>query len=132
MARIDKYNPVSGGFRARLGWQPVAGEVGDVIAVVINGTGQAVKTTDAINCDGVVVLSSLLSQNDPVDVMTGGEIVDVTANDGVTGRAAGARVFAATAGGVNATAPAAGVNATRIGRFVEDWRLVVRVAPVQG
>lgn len=132
MARIDKYDPVSGGFRAKLGWQPVAAEVGDVIAVAINGSGLAVKTTDAITCDGVVCLSSLLNQNDPVDVMTHGEIVDVGASDNVTGAAAGARVYSATGGGVGTTAPGAGVNGTRIGRFIEAWRLVVRVQPVQG
>lgn len=133
MARIDKYDPVSGGFRARLGWAPSAAEVGDVIAVVINGTGLAVKTTDAVSCDGVVCMSSLLALNDPVDVMTDGEIVDVSSTaDNVTGAAAGARVFSNTGGAVFATAPVAGVNGTRIGRFVEAWRLVVRVTPVQG
>lgn len=133
MARIDKYDPVSGGFRARLGWAPVAGEVGDIIAVVINGTGLAVKTTDAITADGVVCMSSLLSLNDPVDVMTHGEIVDVsTTADNVTGVAAGATVFANTGGAVFATAPAAGVNGTRIGKFVENWRLIVRVQRWQG
>jgi len=132
MARFDKYDPVSGGFRARLGWAPVAAEVGDVIAVVINGSGLAIKTTDAITCDGVVCLSSLNSLNDVVDVMTSGEIVDVGANDNVTGAAIGARVFSATGGAIGTTAPAAGVNGTRIGRFIEAWRLVVRVGSIQG
>jgi hypothetical protein len=133
MARIDKYNPVNGGFRAKLGWQPVAGEVGDIIAVVINGSGLAVKTTDAITCDGVVVLSSLLNQNDMVDVMTSGEIVDISASaDNVTGAAAGAQAYANTGGAVYVTAPGAGVNGTRLGRFIEAWRLVVRVQRVQG
>lgn len=132
MARIDKYDPVSGGFRARLGWQPVGTEVGDVIAVVIDGTGHAVKTTNAITCDGVVCLSSLLNQEDVVDVMTDGEIVDIGASDNVTGAAAGALAYSANAGAVGVTAPAAGVNGTRIGRFVEAWRLIVRIHPVQG
>lgn len=129
MARIDKYNPVSGGFRARIGWQPVAAEVGDIIAVTINGQGQAVKAA-AATADGVVCLSSLVSSGDVVDVMTHGEIVDVTANDNIA-PAAGAEVFAAAAGGFGA-APAAGANGTRIGRFVEAWRLIVRVQRVQG
>lgn len=132
MARFDKYDPVSGGFRARLGWAPVASEVGDVIAVAINGSGLAVKTTDAITADGVVCMSRVLSQNDVIDVMTHGEIVDVGASDGITGAAAGATVYSATAGAIGTTAPGAGVNGTRIGKFVEAWRLIVRVQRWQG
>jgi hypothetical protein len=134
MARIDKYDPVSGGFRARLGWTPSAAEVGDVIAVTVNGSGLAVKTTAATDvCEGVVCMSSLLNLNDVVDVMTDGEIVDVAASgDNVSGHSAGSVAYAGATGAVNATAPGAGVNGTKIGRFIEAWRLVVRVGRVQG
>lgn len=133
MARFDKYDPVSGGFRARLGFAPVASEVGDVIAVDLNTSGQVIKAVAAADAEGVICLSSLLAQGDVVDVMTHGEIVDVAASgDNVTGAAAGAPAFAAAGGGVNVTAPGAGVNGTRIGVFVESWRLVVRVQKVQG
>lgn len=131
MARIDKYDGKVGGFRARLGWAPVASEVGDIIGVTINGSGQAVKAA-AATADAVVCMSSLLTQGEPVDCMTAGEIVDVGTDDNVTGKAAGAEVFAGAAGALNATAPGAGVNGVRIGRFIEDWRLVVRVQKVQG
>lgn len=131
MARIDKYDPVSGGFRARLGFQPVAGEVGDVIAVLIDGTGTVQKGT-ATDCDGVICLSSLLNQGDVVDVMTHGEIVDIGTGNGVTGNAAGAKAYAAAAGAVGVTAPGAGVNGVYIGTYVEAWRLVVRHQQVQG
>lgn len=130
MARIDKYQA---GFRARLGFQPLAAEVGDIIPVVINGSSLAVKTTDAITCDGVICLSSLLNQNDYVDVMTSGEIVDiVAASDNIAGAAAGATIFAGNAGATTTTAPVAGTNATRIGKCVEAWRLIVRVQRWQG
>lgn len=133
MARFDKYDPVSGGFRARLGFAPTAGEVGDVIAVNLNGSGQVIKAVAAADAEGVIVLSSLLSQGDVVDVMTHGEIVDVGATgDNVSGHSAGSVAYAGATGAVNATAPGAGVNGTRIGRFVESWRLVVRVQKVQG
>lgn len=133
MARFDKYNPVSGGFRARLGFAPSAAEVGDVIAVTINGSGLVVKTTAATDvCEGVICLSSLLNQGDVVDVMTDGEVVDITANDNVTGAATGAVAYAGASGAVNVTAPGSGVNGTKIGRFIEAWRLVVRVGRVQG
>jgi hypothetical protein len=131
MARIDKYNGVVGGFRARLGFTPLSTEVGDIIAVAINGSGLAVKAT-ALNAEGVIVLSSLLALNDPVDVMTDGEVVDVTDADNITGRAAGAKIFAGAAGVVNVTAPAAGVNGVSIGTMVENWRLVVRIQKTQG
>jgi hypothetical protein len=105
--------------------------VGDVIAVTINGTGLAVKAA-AGTAQGVICLSSLLNQNDVVDIMTAGEIVDVTANDNITGAAAGAVAYAGATGAVNVTAPGAGVNGVRIGQFVEAWRLIVRVSQVQG
>lgn len=132
MARIDKYNPVSGGFRARLGFAPVAGEVGDIIGVTINSSGLVVKAS-ATDADGVICLSSLLAQGDVVDVMTHGEIVDVAASgEGVTTPAAGADVYAAASGALTTTAPTpAGTNGVRIGNFVEAWRLVVRVQKFQ-
>lgn len=133
MARIDKYNPVSGGFRAKLGFAPTAAEVGDVIAVTINGSGNAVKAS-ATNADGVICLSSLLAQADPVDVMTSGEIVDIASDgsSGVTSPVAGLEVFAGAAGAIVNAGPAAAANGVRIGRMVEAWRLVVRVGRIQG
>ncbi len=131
MARVDKYVPGVGNFRAVLGWQPVAAEVGDVIGVTINGSGQAVKGA-AATTEAVVCLSSLLNQGDRVDCFTDCEVVDVTDNDNITGRAAGAEVFAAAGGALGVTGPAAGANMTRIGRFIENWRLVVRIQRVQG
>jgi hypothetical protein len=131
MARFDKYNPVSGGFRARLGFAPVAADVGDVIGVLIDGSGTVQKAA-AATAEGVICLSSLLNQGDVVDVMTHGEIVDIGANNNVTGFAAGAKAYAGAAGAVNVTAPGAGVNGVYIGTFVEAWRLIVRVQKVQG
>jgi hypothetical protein len=65
--------------------------------------------------------------------MTDGEIVDVAASgDNVSGHSAGSVAYAGATGAVNATAPGAGVNGTKIGRFIEAWRLVVRVGRVQG
>ena len=132
MARIDKYNPVSGGFRARLGFAPVAGEVGDVIGVTLDSSG-LVQKASATNAVGVICLSSLLAQGDVVDVMTHGEIVDVAASgEGVTTPAAGAAVYAGATGALSTTAPSpAGTNGVYVGSFVEAWRLVVRVQKMQ-
>lgn len=130
MARFDKYNPVNGGFRARLGFAPVAGDVGDPIAVTIDSSGLVQKAAVA-TAEGVICLSSLLTTGDVVDVMTSGEIVDV-GNDNITGRAAGVEMFAGATGAITNVGPGAGVNGVKIGRFIENWRLVVRVQKVQG
>lgn len=122
MARIDKYNPVSGGFRAKLGFAPVAADLGKVIPVDINSSGRVVKAAaNSAAARAVICMPSLLSEGDPVDCMTDGEIVDVTTAD-VTGAVAGAAIKAAAAGTVGAAGT--GVN---IGHMVEAWRLVVRV-----
>lgn len=114
MARFDKYDGVSGGYRSRLAFAPVAGEVGTVIAVELDGDGNVIKCTAAANCRGVICLSQLLAEGDRVDVMTAGEIV------GVEGLAAGTDYAAGAAGAI-----AAGVG---LGWTVEADRLVVRLA----
>lgn len=122
MARIDKYDPVDGGFRAPLGFQPVASDVGKIYAVDINGSGQAIKSVDGTGARGVICLSSMIAQGKPVDVMTDGELVDVVAADGVTGLGAGVEMKAGAAGIVTN----AGTGRS-LGFFVQNWRLVIRV-----
>lgn len=123
MARFDKIEPHCGSFRAPLGFQPVAADVGKIYAVDISGTGTAIKSVDGTSCRGVICLSSLIPQGKPVDVMTDGEIVDIlAAADGVTGFAAGAKVMAGAAGVVSNAA--AGLP---VGWFVQSWRLIVRL-----
>lgn len=122
MARIDKYDPKDGGFRAKLGFAPAAADVGKVIPVDIDGSGLAQRAAaNSAVARGVICLSSQLNQGDPVDVMTDGEIVDVTTAD-VTGAAAGATVLAGAAG----TVDVAGTGRA-VGFMVEAWRLIVRV-----
>ena len=118
MPRIDKYQSAIGGFRAKLGFAPVSNDVGAIIAVGLNGSGRIVKGAGATGIVGVLCLSSLLANGDVADVMTSGEIVDVT------GLAAGTSYFGVPADGtVTATATAN----KRIGHTVEAWRLIVRV-----
>lgn len=122
MARFDKVDPKDGSFRVKLGFAPVAGDVGKVIPVEVNGSGVAVKAAaNSTTARGVIVLSSLLAQGDPVDCMTDGEIVDVT-TDSVTGAVAGALIRVAAAG----TVGAAGTGIS-VGHMVENWRLIVRL-----
>lgn len=126
MARIDKTEPHVGSFRAPLGFQPVAADVGKIYAVDINGSGAVVKSVDGTDCRGVICLSSMIPQGKPVDVMTSGELVDILdASSGVTGFGAGVLVKAGAAGIVSNAA--AGKS---IGWFVQAWRLVVRLGAV--
>jgi hypothetical protein len=122
VARFDKVEPQGGSFRAPLGFQPVAADVGKIYAVDINGSGQAIKSVDGTACRGVICLSSMIAQGKPVDVMQDGEIVDVIAADGVTGQGAGVLMKAGAAGIVTN----AGVGMP-LGWFVQSWRLVMRL-----
>lgn len=124
MSRIDKYDPVDGGFRAKLAFAPA---VGVALGVGLDATGKVVAGAGATGVVGVICPSSVLAINDVIDVMTHGEIVDVT------GLAAGTSYYGAAADGVVAAgAPAVGVNSAKIGYTVEAWRLIVRVETVQG
>lgn len=125
MARYDKYDPVSGGFRAALAadW---ATPVGTPTAVTLDGNGRVVKVAAVDTALGVLVVDSAKLAGDIVDVMTSGEIVDCT------GLTAGTSYFSHTDATLVNTAPGAGVNKVRVGHTVEAARLVVRVARVQG
>jgi hypothetical protein len=120
MARFDKYDPLGGGFRARLaaGWAVADGtSVGvglDISGHVVAGAGNSCIV-------GAVALVGG-TPGKAVDVMTAGEIVDVN-DTGFSGRAAGIPVYAVPAtGAMTATA----LNNIKIGHMVEADRLVVR------
>lgn len=125
MARIDKYDPISGGFRAPLAadW---AGPLATPVGVGLDANGRVVPGAGSTGVLAVVVVDGQLSPTgdrtnnkfagDPVDCMTDGEIVDCT------GLAAGTVQNSAADGTVSAAA------GTRVGHTVEAQRLVVRVA----
>ncbi len=141
-ARYDKYEPISGGFRAPLAADltfDAAGHYGPK-AVSLNASGQVVEGTAAQSgAVGLLVKNVPLYPNlgnipgavnagvpiggkagNIVDIMTHGEIV------GVTGLVAGTAYYAASNGTLTATAPATGVQGWRVGHTVEADRLVVR------
>lgn len=128
MSRFDKYDPVDGGFRAPLNAAVPASDVGKIIGVSLNGTGKVVYGgAAAINIKGVICPVRAMNAGDVIDVMTDGEIVNATLNDGTTALTAGTD-YAATA-----TAGTGGITATLasnqyIGHTVEASRLIVRVA----
>lgn len=126
-ARYDKYDPISGGFRAPLDAAWADALVGEVRGVGLNANGRVVAGAGNTGIKGVVVITKAMAAGDIVDVMTDGEVVSVA------GLAAGTTYYAATADGVlGSAAPAAGANAVAVGCTVEASRLVVRVDRVQG
>lgn len=124
MSRYDKYDPFSGGFRAKLNAAVLAANVGKIVPVSINASGRVVvggATLDLIR--GVICPVRAMAAGDVVDVMTAGEIVECTTTGGVA-FTAGQVVYAHTDGTVDATA----TDGLAIGQMIELDRMVVRVA----
>lgn len=128
MARYDKYDPYSGGFRAPLAADWLAADLGKPYGVGLNASGQVVKGNGATGILGVMVLTKVRQAGDIVDVMTAGEIVEWGPTAGTPGTDFGVAGtnYASNAAGVIA----AGTGAAHIGCTVAAERLVVRV--IQG
>ncbi len=116
MAHFDKYDPYSGGFRGPLAFKIEKADVGKPIAVGVNANGQIIKGNGNANMLGVVIGHSPKNIGDIIDVMTHGEIVEMT---GVT---AGTRLYGFDDGSINATK-----TGTPLGFTIEKERFVVRV-----
>lgn len=149
MARYDKYDPISGGFRALLGAALTLtnGGIGPV-AVSLNASGRVlVGTAGQSGPVGVMVKNvargpvgpwgTSLSGGTPnanapigaqvgdaVDIMTSGEIVDIDP----AAFPAGSKVYAATDGTLSTTG---GTGKFLVGYTVTAGRLVVRFAAGQ-
>jgi hypothetical protein len=122
IARFDLYDPISGGFRAKLAAAWVAAD-GTPVAVGLDATGKVVPGAGTTGIVGVVVLvKTSKNAGDVVDVMTGGEIVEV-GDTGFTGRAAGIPVYGIPGTGALTNVATANV---RIGHMAEADRLIVR------
>jgi hypothetical protein len=124
-ARYDKYDPISGGFRAPLAADWADNQKGIPFAVTLDGNGRVIKVAAADTALAVLVIDSAKSAGDIVDCMTDGEIVQV-------GLAAGTVYYTKADATLEAVAPGAGVSKVRAGFTVEADRLVVRVDKVQG
>jgi hypothetical protein len=125
MARIDKYDPVDGGFRAPLNADHAKTTPGNPIAVGLNASGRVVDGAGNTGITGILVLDSARLAGDIVDVMSDGEMVEMV------GLTAGTVITADNTTGVLAvTAPGAG--RTRIGWTVEASRLIARLGRVTG
>lgn len=127
-ARYDKYNPISGGFRAKsaIAWVYSATEgsndLGKVWAVGLDANGKVVKGAGATGIIGIVVVTKPTAINDVMDVMTDGEVADFTLAN-ASAAAAGTRYFGVAADGTFSTT----ATGTRLGWTVEASRLVVHV-----
>jgi len=133
MARYDKYDPISGGFRAALAADWDDADCGDPFAVGLDSSGRVVKGAGQTGIVGVLVVDGQVSgtgtrvsnkfAGDIVDVMTAGEIVEATSSTG-TALVAGTAYYGVPADGtLSATATAN----KKIGFTVALDRLVVRV-----
>lgn len=128
MARYDKYSGVTGGFRAKM-----AADAPQAAWDLVRGAGLDAQGRMLLAAPGVsgfvgvtIVDRTKRKAGDVQDVMTAGEIVDLT------GLVAGTTYYLDANGLLTTTAPAAGVNGYRVGHTVESWRLVVRFERVQG
>lgn len=134
MARYDKYDPKVGGFRAFLAVDWLLADINKVVPVGLDVNGHVVKGPGQTGVLGVLVLTRvILAADEPVDVMTAGEIVEYPT---AAAPAAAGTVIYGDVTGAFGTGDNAGtaVNAVRIGHTVESKigkgaRLVVRVQP---
>lgn len=115
--RFDKYDPVSGGFRAPLNAAYTGAAA--ALGVGLNSSGKVVVGAGATGIVGVICQPYDKAANDIVDVMTDGEIVEAAL-------AAGTTYYAHATTGVISTT----VSAYRVGHTVEAGRLVVRTLPI--
>lgn len=129
MARIDKYNPYGGGFRAPLAADWVSGDLGKPYAVGLNSSGQVVKGAGQSGIAGVLVLTKAYKAGTVVDVMTDGELIEFAPTATTPGSGfgtAGTAYFANTSTGVISTTGTTGAH--KVGFTVEGSRLIVHLA----
>lgn len=118
MARIDKYEPVGGGFRASLAADFTGASA--PLGVSLDGNGRVVPGDGGgKGIKGVVCLPYDKKAGEIVDCMTDGELVEF-------GGAAGSNYTANTTTGA-ITSAAASATQVYVGHTVEATRLIVRV-----
>lgn len=147
MARYDKYDPISGGFRAPLAanltltngefgpkavsldvnGRVVVGTAGTsgLVGIVVKNAARTPWTTATVGPQGTPNAATAIGAmaGDIVDVMTSGEIVSLV-GAGITGLAAGQPIYATPAGDLTNVATAN----IKVGYTVEADRFIVRVA----
>lgn len=128
MARYDKYDPMSGGFRAPLAAAITnPAQIGVPLGVGLDANGRAVIGSGNTGVRGVYVADQVKAAGDIADCMTSGEIVDLDPAAFVPGT----KYLAQANGTINTTAGGVEVGITvrdtAITTGVVKPRLVVRV-----
>lgn len=145
MAKYDKYDPISGGFRAKLNAALTLTDGGFIGAVSLNSSGRVVVGTAGqsglvgvcvknvakgpVGAWGTSLQGGTPNPNAPigatagdvVDIMTSGEIVGLDVDD----FPAGTKIYANADGSLTATGATGDIQ---VGWTVEAGRLIVRVA----
>jgi len=122
VSRFDKYDPVSGGFRAPLAALIAVTDKDKVFAVALDNTGKVVRTGITTAIIGVICPTKAMAAGDVIDVMTSGEIVEATMTVG-TAFTAGAPVYGHADGTVNGTI----TTSKLLGNMIELDRMIIRV-----
>jgi hypothetical protein len=121
MARFDKYDGKTGGFRAPLAAAIAIGDVGKIQAVSIDSSGRAAIGGAAQTAiSGLICPVRPMEAGEAIDVMTRGEIEEATETAG-TAFTLGLPVFAHADGTVDDTSTngvAVGITVTRLTRLV--------------
>jgi hypothetical protein len=119
--RYDKYDPVSGGFRAAMAADKSTTDIATPIGVGLDSNGRVVAGAGQTGVIGVLMITKNVKAGDVVDVMTSGEIVEMAS------LAAGTKYTANTTTGA-ITNGAGSATQVLVGWTVEATRLIVRVA----
>jgi hypothetical protein len=105
------------------------------MCVALNASGQVIKATTVAAASGILIVHAVAAAaGDVIDVMTHGEVVEISGADmqGGVAPTAGQKLYMdTTASRLTSTAPGAGVNGFYVGQVVEVGRLVVRCQAVQ-
>jgi hypothetical protein len=137
MARVDKYDPIIGGFRADVAVDVLDADLGKLYAYGLDSTGKAVKGAGQSGCMGVWVFNDKPGRVGPLkevarqDIMRNGCICDFGPTSGVPGTnfgVAGTAYYADPATGAISATKASG--AYYVGATVEPDRLEVDFHPV--
>lgn len=134
MARYDKYDPIAGGFRAKLKVALTVSTALDkerIFGVSIEAaTGLLVLGGAATAIRGIINVRESKAANDVVDVMTHGEIVDAFfLNDGSTATVLGTVYYVDNVtGAITATTTSNKAIGVRVADTPDKGRIVVRVA----
>jgi hypothetical protein len=126
MARFDKYEPFSGGFRVRLAADFITpADFEKIWAVTVNSSGLAVLkgAVTAATLRGVTVITGKKYAGDVIDVMSDGEIVEVNSPTTISSTP-GIKLYATAADG---SATVTSASNFEFGFTVEAERVIVRV-----